>query len=525
MGDNHPSEPSTFPSHRRATLPVPNPTESLWQTSHPSHLAHHRSTPTLPADVDVVVIGSGITGAFCVEELVAELTREEGSGEESQGTDGVTVTDVLVLEARGLCSGATGRNGGHLIPNVLGKNREWEVRGCEDVERVARKLEREERRRTGGGGSGWGGCELRRVEGVSAWWDGEFWGEAKRKARETEREREGGGDRDRFGVKVVEGKKGLRSLGLRDGCVGALVQAWAATLSPYRLVTELWAVLLWEWEVGRREGKVRLNLQTEMVVEEVRRGQGFESGRGEGWEVITKEGIVRAKHVVVAVNGWTSALLERYVRLYHHGAVWLTVRRFTGVIVPTQGQMTALRPPRSWQTERRLLKHDYGFSGLRGQDRVMNDYVVHRPYVDGGHLMCGGGRQWARDAGEGVSDDSYNGEEVVDHLCHLGDQLDLGDWRSLELEAAWTGVMGYSCDGCPWVGGVPGAAGLWLSGAYTGHGMPNAPGCGRHIARLVAAALRGEDWRERENQAIKDGEILGEFVLDEARLARHELSR
>ena len=47
---------------------------------------------------DVVVIGSGITGCSVARHLL-------------QGNDSIHVT---VLEARTICSGATGRNGGHI---------------------------------------------------------------------------------------------------------------------------------------------------------------------------------------------------------------------------------------------------------------------------------------------------------------------------------------------------------------------------------------------------------------------------
>lgn len=444
----------------RATLPVPNPTASYWQTSAPSRLAHHRSTAALPGEVDVVVVGSGITAAFCVRELLGAVKG----------------LNVVVLEARGLCSGATGRNGGHLVPDVSGERevKEWEVRGCEDVERVVRE---------------WGGeCEYRRLEGVMAWWDRGLWEEVK-KGVERDVGRSGG-----VGVRIVEDGEELKGLGLREGCVGAFVQGWAATLSPYRLITGLWEELV---------DKDAVNLQTDTAVTGLERDEGKERG----WVVVTERGRVRAQHVVVATNGWTSRLLKR----------------FTSVIVPTQGQMTALAPPKEWKDQGRLLNHDYGFHGLEGQDAVMSDYVVHRPWKDGGHFMSGGARQWAKGCGEGVSDDSYNDEEAVRHLRRLSERIDVGEAPELELAAAWTGVMGYSKDGCPWVGGMPGMPGVWVSAAYTGHGMPNAPGSGRHLARLVACDAQGGDWRARERQAVLQGEILPQFVLGEARLARHAL--
>ena len=79
---------STLPS-----LPVPNPTRSFWHISHPNDLVKHRTTPTLPKHASVVIIGSGISGAFAARELILNASMK----------------DVVVLEARDICSGATGR--------------------------------------------------------------------------------------------------------------------------------------------------------------------------------------------------------------------------------------------------------------------------------------------------------------------------------------------------------------------------------------------------------------------------------
>ena len=76
----------------QADLPSPNPTSSYWHRSPSSTLLGHRTTAELPEKVDVVVIGSGITGAFAARELV----EEKGRG-------------VLLLEAREVAWGATGR--------------------------------------------------------------------------------------------------------------------------------------------------------------------------------------------------------------------------------------------------------------------------------------------------------------------------------------------------------------------------------------------------------------------------------
>lgn len=68
---------------------------SFWR-SQLGKLDRHRTTPELPAEVDVLVIGAGYSSASLVTHLLA-LEAPAPS--------------ILVLEARQLCSGATGRNG------------------------------------------------------------------------------------------------------------------------------------------------------------------------------------------------------------------------------------------------------------------------------------------------------------------------------------------------------------------------------------------------------------------------------
>src|SRR5579859_4159591 len=80
-------------------LPVGSPTESYWQT--PRHpLASYRSD--FPSAADVVIIGSGITGSSVARTLFEQSPSLK----------------IVILEARLLCSGATGRNGGHIKPGT-----------------------------------------------------------------------------------------------------------------------------------------------------------------------------------------------------------------------------------------------------------------------------------------------------------------------------------------------------------------------------------------------------------------------
>lgn len=82
-------------------LPRANPTEAYWQR--PAHPLAKSQSPALPKNSDVAVIGSGMTGIAATKAIL----------------ENDPAMRVIVFEARELCSGATGRNGGHLSPNAF----------------------------------------------------------------------------------------------------------------------------------------------------------------------------------------------------------------------------------------------------------------------------------------------------------------------------------------------------------------------------------------------------------------------
>ncbi|KAG9123692.1 hypothetical protein FRC07_014255 [Ceratobasidium sp. 392] len=90
-----------------APLPSANPTKSFWLDSDASAnpLARVGSTGPLPDVADIVIIGSGMTGCSAAYHLANLLRHSEGQ---------VRPVKAIILEARDFCSGATGRNGGHL---------------------------------------------------------------------------------------------------------------------------------------------------------------------------------------------------------------------------------------------------------------------------------------------------------------------------------------------------------------------------------------------------------------------------
>ena len=78
-------------------------TVSIWLEDSP--FQDYRSSDTLPAYSDIVIIGAGISGCSTAFHLLSRLEN---------------VVSVCILEARGVASGATGRNLGKLDPITSG---------------------------------------------------------------------------------------------------------------------------------------------------------------------------------------------------------------------------------------------------------------------------------------------------------------------------------------------------------------------------------------------------------------------
>jgi FAD dependent oxidoreductase len=87
--------------HDNDLLPPPDPTPSYWR-SEPHWTDEHRSTPSLSKECDILIIGSGMSGVSAAYHLLRDVEWPEGR------------PSVVMLEARQACSGATGRNGGHV---------------------------------------------------------------------------------------------------------------------------------------------------------------------------------------------------------------------------------------------------------------------------------------------------------------------------------------------------------------------------------------------------------------------------
>jgi glycine/D-amino acid oxidase-like deaminating enzyme len=294
-------------------------------------------------------------------------------------------------------------------------------------------------------------------------------------------------------VSVVRDKEDLKKHRVNPECVGATLTAGAASLWPYKLVTFILEKLI-------KDG--RINLQTNTPVTEI------ESSGGKH-VLHTPRGTITSKTVILATNGYTSALLPN----------------FADLIVPVRGEMSALHPPKGST----LIPDSYGMVGALGQSDNNDDYLVQRPFSDvpnpGGHLMFGGGRGAGHLPTIGVSDDSIIDDDSAAYLRGAllkvleldGDTVGL---KELAAAAQWTGIMGYSRDDHPWVGKVPDHEGLWLCGGYTGHGMPNGTLCGKAVVDMVLGEMEGNDLGIVQREMVEQGGIPSTYVISKERIEK-----
>lgn len=404
-------------------LPSPNPTISYWQQT-PSSLANHRTTVELPTRTDVLIIGSGISGASLAYNI---LSRPDAPS-------------VLMLEARTASSGATGRNGGHtkhaayreFLDNVNSLGEEeaakivrFEFNCMRAVHAFARNNEID--------------CDSWQGDTVDVFYDQGQLGKAKIAVAEIKRVL---GEEDPAARYSFWDAEETRKKFLAEGSYGA-VSYKAGSLWPYKFVIGILGLAV----------KQGLNLQTKTPASKIMKPENGQKG----WIVQTMRGDVQAKKVLLATNGYTARLCPA----------------LQGIIVPLRGHMTAQRPGSGLPKDG--LKTTYSFIYDDGYD-----YMVSRPPGTkfAGDVMIGGGSTKTRDNGIrefGTTDDTTFDHVILEYLKGSAEARFGSNWGEDSPEGrlrnAWTGIMGYSADGFPLVGQVPDQDDLYISASFQGLGM------------------------------------------------------
>ncbi|KAG9245645.1 FAD dependent oxidoreductase [Calycina marina] len=427
-------------------LPVSNPTTSYWQDP-PDEIADYESSSSFPEKIDTLIIGCGITGVSVAYGL---LTSNKLGGDTGK---------IVMLEARQACSGATGRNGGHTksasyrsfesnttthgLPTAIAiATLEYETITSLHAFAQANDI----------------ACDLFTGDTVDIIYSRADWETAQsavQAIRDAMPDKLDTVARYHFWTaEEVREKFNVRG----KECVGA-VSYQAGSLSAYRFVIGLLKLCL---EFG-------LQLYTNTPAIKLSRSSD------QSWEVTTPNGVISAKRVVLATNGYTAA-------------IW---PHFQEKIVPLRGQIEAQIPPSSLSE----LECTYSFIYPDGYEYMIPKPANSQfPSYPGDVIIGGGLAMLAAEGAEefGISDDSTLNPQLTDYLGKCTERyFGVGDeWK---VRQEWTGIMGFTGDGIPFIGEVPGEEDLWIAAAFQGHGMVLCWGCAKALVEMM------------------DGEELGNF--------------
>ncbi|RAL03233.1 NAD(P)/FAD-dependent oxidoreductase [Aspergillus ibericus CBS 121593] len=418
-------------------FPIENPITSYWlKTPHP--LASYRSSPTVPNHCDIAIIGTGLAGVATAYHIL--------SGPHAEGVK----PSVVLLEARQVCSGATGRNGGHTklaitIAKELYDSYDEEAAAqvtyhqLEQLSALKEVVEKEGIE-----------CELKVTRSFDVFFDGNH----ARDIREFLYVKKSEGVAWAREVEWIEEADVERITGVVNG-KGA-VGVPAVSLWPYKLVTALLSRVL---ELGGQ-------LYTETLVTNMEGSSPT--------TLLTSRGTLIAKKTIFATNAYTGALLPQY----------------KGFITPVKGQNSHLAPLPSFRPPI-PLKNTYN---LRFSTEYA-DYLVPQP---NGTIILGGAK-WTYDTDQASWWNTVDDRTVINNgaTAHFDSVMarHFHGWEDANAnhDMVWSGIMGYTPDTLPHVGRVPGSQCQWILAGFNGAGMVMIFTMTRAIASMVVKGLEYEE--------------------------------
>ncbi|KAL4071211.1 FAD dependent oxidoreductase-domain-containing protein [Scleroderma yunnanense] len=494
-------------------LPIQEPTQSFW-TYPPSSIAAHVSQNTPPPYADVVIIGSGISGASFARTLL-------GMDQQRDISEGKPLT-VVMLEAHETCSGASGRNGGHINPGLYDdyedlRNR-FGVRAARNM--IHFRLAHLEILRSVGELEA-PDADCREVEAVDVYYDEETFSEAKRLLKVYKAEM----PEEAEPYECTEGEEARTKYNLSKEALGCITTR-AGAVHPYLFVTGVLTRLLEDYPK-------HFHLYTRTPCTSIT----GPSTNNPLYRLHTPRGVISASHVVHLTNAYIGTLIPG----------------LSQVVARMRETMSAQRPGSALQLKMPCGERSYVF--YDNPSKKSFDYLTQ---LRSGELMFGCGLEGDVDAGSSGMYDLHSaalvsgalpvyfgaanwGAEAVDAPPESNSELAQEPWAKGRVKALWSGELSVSADGFPWVGRVPpsicGRAAPrlldynprmarpaeWVAAGYSGEGMVHAWLCARAVALMV---LGMDDRRDIETEVVFGaGQSVKEwlptcFIISEARLKR-----
>jgi gamma-glutamylputrescine oxidase len=173
--------------------------------------------------------------------------------------------------------------------------------------------------------------------------------------------------------------------------------------------------------------------------------------------VYTRQFIFKARYVMLCTNAY-SVNIDPY---------------FIGKVIPTRAQCIATAPLKNGPLLNTCGYSDYG-------------YMYYRDTFDG-RLLIGGGRKQNKMLEHDTSDDRTTDpvQRILEN--YLREKFPDVD---VPIERRWAGIMGFSVDGLPLVGTLPGKPRVGFAVAFHGHGLAMGAGTAE---RAVDHLLNGTD--------------------------------
>jgi len=368
---------------------------------------------------EVIVVGGGVVGCSIAYHLTAAGRR------------------VLLLERRGLASGASGRNGGmtgagssmhaasaagravyalttanlellRSLPNELGADIELRLPGTLDVITTPEQ-------------------------------------HAHLSASVAEQQAAG------IEATLLDAPEARELMpALSPSILGAAYAAGRGHLWPFALVHAF-------ADAARRHGaEIRVGASAE--VERFHRRGDRVTGVVAGGEMI------EADEVVLATNAYTPALLPDLP---------------AGAIVPARGQILVTQPLPP------ILPLPFGTN-------FDKEYGRQTP---SGQILCGGYRRLDEDEGLGHEEERVSPAVLAGIARCLTDLFPLLGRGGVNVVRAWAGIMGFTADGLPLIGTMPGTPGLSLAAGFNGGGFSWAAIIGKVVAAELTGRVHGFDLR------------------------------
>ncbi|OCF32027.1 hypothetical protein I316_06413 [Kwoniella heveanensis BCC8398] len=425
---------------------------SAWQRSvRDDPLINWGEHDPLPQTADVVVIGSGISGATTAHRLLYSPDRP-GS--------------VVVLEAREITSGASGRNAGHCRPDLYrGYNAYSRFHGPEQAKKI---LESE-------------AITFKKVSdfiaehNVDCDWTPRTTVDLCLSEDFVQYARQAYEDAKAAGLDLSQVEELDQAAAQKAGGTDKAFWGYrwkAATLNPIKLAYAVWRQCL------AKEG---FSMFAFTPAESVKANNGNTT---HPWIVSTPRGDIATTKVVYTTNGYTKLLLPELEDL-----LWAYRAQAVQLQPPPAGLATfpRIEPSLSLRYE---LQYYYSVG-----TRPDNSVVMALPRTCEGYTQ----EQYENLFGnmDDATTEDLRGKDAFEHFVkafpNAGYDTSVYGEGLGGFDYTWSGILGFTPDQVPFIGPVPGKEGQYMMAGFNGHGMARIFHCGPCLADVVMNGMSAWD--------------------------------